>query len=170
MTLKMIKERGVKLKADETHGLLDFCVQQLRKHKDVLGGLGRADELKTSLLIRSGEAASAFDKVMAENGRILTLGQRQEMLDCLVAHIHCLHRAGSPMIPKQHAMLHLVHALPRTGSAKFTSTYKDESLNGVLARICRSSHGGETFYATVMRKMSMLLFFDEAPGMTSSLG
>ena len=60
------------------------------------------------------------------------------------------------MSPKFHLMFHCIQRAVSQGNPRFSSTYRDESLNGVIARIARSCHR-RTWQAMVHHKVGYML-------------
>ena len=58
-------------------------------------------------------------------------------------------------MPKHHWMVHCVQQPPTFGNPRFHHTYRDESLNGVIAKIAKTS-ARSTFAVTVHRKFGIL--------------
>ena len=137
----MLQEKHLKAKAAETHGLLAFVVEMLEKHKDALQNTSDPqDKLVFELLTHAGAAAMAFDAVLASHDRRVGLQFSQQ----LFMHYNCFivfcQRAGVPMLPKAHLMYHAVQHSLTKGNPRAYTTYIDESLNGAIARVCRSVH------------------------------
>ena len=63
--------------------------------------------------------------------------------------------ADMKIIPKCHMLIHMVLNIGHQGSPKHGSTYADEHMNGVVARIARSVHLW-TFYGQVLKKYTAL--------------
>ena len=47
---------------------------------------------------------------------------------------------GGELRPKHHIMIHLIHKARVMGHPSLWATFRDESLNGVVARIARAAH------------------------------
>ena len=124
--MTMLAGKYLKAKAAESHGLLGFVVDRLQKHANVLS-LSEHD-----FLLRAGKAAMDFDAVMANRPRAIderTCGMLFDHYNRFIA-----------LLPKCHMMYHMIQRAVRKGNPRMYSTYIDESLNGVIARVCRSVH------------------------------
>ena len=72
-------------------------------------------------------------------------------------------RAGLALLPKCHMMYHMIQRAVRKGNPRMYSTYIDESLNGVIARVCRSVHR-RGWALEVYRKLAMMECFQQEGG------
>ncbi|CAE7212809.1 unnamed protein product [Symbiodinium sp. CCMP2592] len=153
LTLTMVAGKYVKAKAAETHGLLGFLVDRLEMHKCVLAATEQADTF--ALLLQAGQAALHFDAVMASHPRAIDetvcglLFQTYDEFICLCE------KAEMHLMPKSHMMYHMLQRAVRKGNPRMYSTYIDESLNGHIARICRSVHR-RTWAYSVYEKLEMM--------------
>ena len=160
ISLKMLGKRTrpeMKTKAAETVGLLKFAVTLLEKYGLFLGVDGAA-------LLESGRAAMLFNDIVKSSGRCLDLPTRQRLLTAVLRHSNLFLRAGGVLTPKHHLMLHCVQRTGLKGNPRFYHTYRDESLNGRVARIARTSHR-LTFCDTVHRKFRILSRLQPVLGM-----
>ena len=57
-----------------------------------------------------------------------------------ISHIRLYKAAGGMPIPKHHMWMHLTQDAMQTGNPSFTSTYEDESENGMIAHIALACH------------------------------
>ena len=145
-------------KANETKNLLEFAVVILERH------LAKLDPLVGNLLLESGRAAMRVNEIIATSPRIMTMDQRQRLMAAYLRHMSLYERAGGQIIPKHHLLIHCFQRTASLGNPKYYHTYKDESLNGVVVKIARSSHR-LTFYDTVHRKFNVLRKLDQCVGM-----
>ena len=149
----MVAGKYVKAKAAETHGLLGFVVDRLEMHKAVLAATEHANTF--ALLLQAGQAALDFDAVMASHPRAIDetvcgmLFQKYNEFICLCEE------TGMHLMPKSHMMYHMIQRAVFTGNPRMYSTYIDESLNGHIARICRSVHR-RTWAFSVYEKLAMM--------------
>ncbi|CAE7267823.1 unnamed protein product [Symbiodinium sp. CCMP2592] len=151
-----LKDKHVKAKAAETHGLLAFVCEMLAKYKARLSTSGsEQDQLFFELATHAGQSAMAFDAVMARHGRDINAAVSGEMLMHYDRFIVLCSRAGFPLIPKGHLMYHCIQRSVLQGNPRTYSTYVDESYNGAIARACRSVHRRGWAWA-VYRKLQIL--------------
>eukprot|EP00969_Alexandrium_andersonii_P220983 9759831-Alexandrium_andersonii.AAC.1 len=59
----------------------------------------------------------------------------QKLMDCCKRHVSLLQRASVPLAPKHHLWAHMTMMSLRRGNPRWYSTFLDESLNAVVARI-----------------------------------
>ncbi|CAE7293625.1 unnamed protein product [Symbiodinium sp. CCMP2592] len=153
LTLTMIAGKYLKAKAAETHGLLNFVVDRLAKHSEQLASTTEAASV--DLLLRAGTAAMDFDAVLAAHPRAVDADTCALLFDNYNRFICLAARAQIPLMPKCHMMYHMIQRALLKGNPRFYSTYIDESLNGAIARVCRSVHR-RGWALAVYRKLSML--------------
>ena len=161
ITLKMLgKEEAPNLsaKANEAKNLLEFAILLLERH------IAKLDPLMGNLLLESGRAALKVNQIISESPRNMTANQRQQLMDAYLKHMSLFERAGGNIIPKHHLLIHCFQRTSVLGNPKFYHTYKDESLNGVIVKIARSSHR-LTFYETVHKKFNVLRKLNQCVGM-----
>lgn len=152
----MLSEKQLKAKAAETHGLLAFVREMLNKYKHRLStSSNEQDQLFFDLARHAGHSALAFDAVMAKHGRDISAGIAGEMLMHYDRFIVLCSRAGYPLLPKAHLMYHCIQRAVFQGNPRTYTTYKDESYNGAIARVCRSVHRHNWAYC-VYRKLQIL--------------
>ena len=159
ITFKMLGKPGAPLlsaKAAETVGLLDFVVEQLTEHSAKIENMKPAAKLEGDLLLRAGRVAQHIEKLLNEMPPVMSAELQQELLDHFVRFGSLVHRAGMALKPKYHLLLHMCRRTSRSGNPRFSgSTYRDESLNGVVAAIARSCHRW-TFGIRVHQKLWVL--------------
>ena len=151
----MLSDKYLKAKAAETHGLLGFVVETLRKHKDALMSAHTDSRTLFDLLTHAGEEALKFDHVLATHSRAINLQTCNALFGHYNAFICLCSRAGLPLLPKAHMMYHCVQRALRQGNPRMYATYIDESYNGDIARVCRSVHRSNWAVA-VYRKLQFL--------------
>ena len=136
LTLKMLGSRthhALATKAAETGTLLEFCTSLVHKHVERLGAAGPA-------LVRVGDALVRMKKIMRSSGVRMAPDHCQELIDCAKRALALREAARIPLKPKWHLMLHLLGQAFRKGNPKSYSTFVDESLNGVLAKLAAGCH------------------------------
>jgi len=142
LTLSMLGKKSrpfLSAKAAETHGLLEFVVILLDIYMDKLSK-NPDTYIVAQLLKEAGLEALAFDSVLADNPRVMPRSEQQNLFTHYTRFLVLFERAGGNLTPKCHLMYHLIQRVDHSGNARFHMTYKDESLNGVIARIAKSCH------------------------------
>ena len=81
-----------------------------------------------------------LDGIMDENQHSVARPVQVKMWEAFSRHVHLYLRTGGTCLPKYHLMMHMLHRVAIHGNPSSYSTYRDESLNGVLAKIARSCH------------------------------
>ena len=138
--LGKISKPALSAKAAETLGLLEFCVYQLESNPDKIADCKPHMECRGNLLLKAGIAALKFESEMQTMSHHVT-AEGREQLDLSFSHfVQCFWRAGGTIKPKVHLMWHMVDRTCMLGNPKYYSTYKDESVNGTIARIAHSCH------------------------------
>jgi hypothetical protein len=141
LTLSMLGPRESQLlnaKAKETEGLLGFAVQMLERHR---AALAATDAATHGLLLAAGQAAQDFQGACAGPTTMPKEATQERMWRSTRRFVHMFHLAGGNTVPKAHVLLeHLVQRVPYLRRPRACTTYADESLNGVIARIARSCH------------------------------
>ena len=144
-------------KAAETHGLLDFCVQLLRDHMAQLRAIESCSETAQALL-GAGEAAQDFERILKTSKRKLDDATLEAMFTAYYRFASLYVRADGNIVGKLHLMFHLIIDARYKGNPRFYSTYKDESFNGVLAKIARATHRLD-WYQGIFKKVSVFNTF-----------
>ena len=92
------------------------------------------------MLLEAGRAAQRFNAVMNRAARVATVPELEAMMQHYL-HVSILfQRAGGHLTPTFHLMLHCIQRSRCLGNPKHYMTYRDESLNGAIARVARSVH------------------------------
>jgi len=130
--------------------MIEFTVELLATHKQFLApGVG-------VLLHQAGVELVSYYETINTAPRILTDAQRRSLMDNYLRHCVLFERVAPGMyLPKHHLMVHLNQRTAFLGNPRVYHTYVDESLNGTLAKIARSSHR-TTFSYTVLQKYKLL--------------
>jgi hypothetical protein len=142
LTEKMLGARKrpmLHAKAAEVRGLLDFCVELLSESLPQFQGT--PDFERCQLLIACGTTCRDCDRLLRGTG-LSTMPEtdRQKLFSTYVRHVSLFNRAGGVFLPKHHMMMHLIWKTGTMGHPSLWATFRDESLNGVVARIARSCH------------------------------
>ena len=127
-------------KASEAVGLLDFFVQELGKTRFRWPELPKDRQLEAEFLLASGQAGLGFEKLLHDAPRVLPWETRRDLFTLFMRHTHLFHRAGGLLKPKHHLMVHMIQRCGVAGNPLTYHTYRDESLNGTIAKIARSCH------------------------------
>jgi hypothetical protein len=128
----------ISIKAAEAKGLLEFVVKLLGED---VPKLAPAEKMRGELLLACGQSAWRVELALRNSGAIsLTRDQRQQLLNDYTHHVTLYHRAGGLLKPKHHALFHMILDSSWKGAPSLYATFRDESLNGVIARIARSCH------------------------------
>ena len=126
------------IKAAEAKGLLEFVVKLLEAD---VPKLNEREQMRGQLLLACGKAAWRVELALRNTGQIsMSVADRQQLLTDYTHHVVLFHRAGGVLKPKHHMMFHLILDASWKGSPSLWATFRDESLNGVLAGIARSCH------------------------------
>jgi len=154
LTLKMLGKSTdpmLNAKAAETHGLLLFAVDLLQETMPKFEAKGGETFLAAQFLLASGRAAVALEDVLIRNPREIPREEQRLALNKFIEHTILYLRAGGTLVPKHHLMCHMFQDMHFLGNARYYMTYRDESLNRVIARIAKSCHR-MTFYTVVHNK------------------
>ena len=140
-------------KAAESHGLLRFIYWFLDRHKDEFRNCNNDSSRKAELLLAAASSALEMDSVLGLSGRKLEVAAVQKLLNCYIRFLLFYGRAGGVLKPKFHLLFHMIQRALYKGNPKAYSTYRDESLNGIFAKIARSAHR-RTWANVIMWKAS----------------
>ena len=121
----------MKTKGAETGVLLRWAVSLLQP-----GALG-ADAHEAEALKLSGEALLRYMELLKELPRVVPRGGCQACLDACLRHLDMFQRAGG-----HHLYIHLTLRMQRSGNPRYHSTFLDETLNAMLAKVAAGSHRG----------------------------
>ena len=151
LTLKMLGSPArpeLNAKAAESNGLLDFAVDLLAKNIEALGDDARG-------LLEACRSALQVHNIMRTTPKEMTRADAEMLMHAYVRHASLFERAGGRLAPKHHLMAHCVQQTLVHGNPRFHHTYRDESLNGVIAKIARTS-ARATFASTTHYKFGLL--------------
>lgn len=144
LTLSMIggsNAPGLHAKAAESHGLLLFVRYILDVHGPEFSTLrDPCMARKGKVLLEAATAALDLDVVFSSESRSFTRQESQRALGVYLRFLSFYDKAGGPWIPKCHLMIHLLQNTVFKGNPRLYSTYRDESFNGLIAKIARSCH------------------------------
>ena len=125
---------GLQAKAAESHGLLKFVLWLLEKYSDEFEKLPEETSRPLAILKAATQAANSMDDIL------LSRMQCQHLMQHYLRFLTLYLKAGGVWRPKCHLPLHLIQRAMVQGDPRLYSTYRDESLNGVIAKIARSAH------------------------------
>ena len=128
-------------KAAESHGLALFIRHLLAVHLPSFQQKLPADKArKGKYLLEAAKAAEQLDKPFSEKNRTFSRQQVQMALGAYSRFLAFFEKAGGSGTPKCHFMFHLIQRSLSKGNPSKYSTYRDESFNGLIAKIARSCH------------------------------
>ena len=127
-------------KAAESHGLLEFVHWLFGNHLERFDNLTFEKKRKGKFLLEAAKAAMGLDDVFQAEHRKMTRSQVQTAFNSYVRFLSFYAKAGGNITPKCHFMLHLIQRSLFKGNPRLYTTYRDESFNGLLAKIARSCH------------------------------
>ena len=70
-------------------------------------------------------------------------------------HAKLYFEAGGSPTPKHHLCLHMFLSMATKGNPKYYHTYRDETLNGLIAKLCAAAHRF-AFHTEVHRRFANL--------------
>ena len=149
----------LKAKAAETRGMLPFVVEVLARYLHKFAAKGGEVHLCAQFLHGAGVAALEYEAIQARNSRDMPRADSQALLDVYLRFATLCHRAGLAMTPKHHQVPHMIGQSVWHGNPKSYATYRDESMNGVIARIARMAQR-KTFYVVAHTNFHYLLQTD----------
>ena len=127
-------------KAAESHGLVSFIAYLFEKHLPRFESLTHEMARKSKMLFEAAKAALQVDSVFKAESRMLSREELQHAFWAYCRFLKFYEMAGGPVIPKCHFMLHVIQRSIYKGNPRKYSTYRDESFNGVIAKVARSCH------------------------------
>ena len=142
-------------KGSETHGLLPWVVETLQNNIDKIKELPSNLSLEGQLLLAAGKAAVRFDTVLRASTRRISEDNTRQLMTDYLQFASLVERAGGNMVQKHHLMIHCVQNTRTQGNPRMYTTYRSESFNGVLARICRACYR-HNWYKAVLYHVSIL--------------
>lgn len=81
-----------------------------------------------------------FESVLAAHKRNVSEEVCQTLMNSYTRFVTLSERAGMPKIPKCHLMMHMLQRAVKKGNPRWYSTYRDESLNGIIGKVAASVH------------------------------
>ena len=158
LSLKMIGKPNkpqLKAKAAESRAMLGFAVELMKTAMVRVREHRPNAQLEGSFLLGAAENALQFDTLLGEAPAVVPLHTLEEMLGAYKRYDHLFRRASGRIVPKNHILIHAILDTPACGNPRLYMTYRDEALNGCIARIARSCHYN-TFGDMIHFKFSVL--------------
>ena len=146
---------GLNAKAKETQGLLNFVVEVLQDNLEAVRRAKPEEVGRIQMLLFAGKHAQSFEQQLGALPRVISIEQRAKLFSAYASHVRCFKLAGAELRPKAHAMLHCIQNTRLLGSPRFYHTYRDESMNRVVATIAAASHRA-LFALSVFMKFSIM--------------
>ena len=91
-------------------------------------------------LYAAGEPLIRYYAILKECTLRVPLVKCQELLDCVLRHVHLLRSAHCRLLPKHHLWAHMTLRVPQFGNPIYYSTFLDETLNKVISTVAVHSH------------------------------
>ena len=85
------------------------------------------------------EALLSFSKTVESGRRCLSETECEAAVKAILNHNVLFRASGGTLVPKHHLAVHLAEQMRYSGNVKFSSSYPDETLNHVFAKIARSA-------------------------------
>ena len=138
-TLQMLggkpSSKALHTKAAETKGLVGFALDLLKNMRRRFAGTS-----DIGFLIGAGEALQEYFDLIGDAPRNVPPHTLQRMFDAVKRHIVLSARAGVPLTPKHHLMLHLVSRTAKHGNPSYYATFTDEGINKLLMKVGQAAH------------------------------
>ena len=147
--------RCLSTKAAETGTLLEFARDLAHRLVHRLGETGPH-------LVRAANALVEMRDIMRFSSRCLTSAACQKLVDLAKIASSCRPLAGIPFTPKWHLMMHCVGQARVKGNPHFYTTFTDEGVNGMLAKVCAACHRG-TWHRSVFINFAIASKASRAP-------
>jgi len=130
----------LKAKAAETHNLIEFLCISMKKRLEGYKALNEETYFTAQLLCECLAGMVSFNNIISTCDREISHATQLELMSLYLKSYMCFDRAGGQCRPKWHLMIHCILKMTWFGNARYYWTYRDEGLNGVLAKIARSCH------------------------------
>eukprot|EP00959_Pyramimonas_sp_CCMP1952_P091995 1925714-Pyramimonas_sp.AAC.1 len=91
-------------------------------------------------MIADGGALIEWQRIVSNTTHVAPSDDSDRLLFLCVRHNIMMHACGHKLLPKHHEWVRMNLRIPEYGSPKFYSCFLDESLNSVLASLCRAAH------------------------------
>lgn len=127
-------------KAAESHGLLKFVHWLFERHLGRFNRLAEAKKRKAKLIQESVKAALLLDSIFQKESRSFTRDDSERAFSAYTRFLSFFLKAGGNHTPKCHFMVHMIQRTQFKGNPRLYSTYRDETFNGLIAKVARSCH------------------------------
>ena len=121
-------------KAAETKGLVPFVLSLLKKHRTRFVGS------EIGYLIGAGDSLQAYFDLLASTPTNVPPAALQGMYDAVKKHVVLSGKAGVPLKPKHHLILHMVGRTAKHGNPGYYATFTDEGVNRLLKQVGQAAH------------------------------
>ena len=126
-------QNRLKTKAAETKGLTYFCLHVLAK-------LGHNIPHLAGPLSQAGRAILQYMECLERYPPQPNAQQCQILFTLGMRHLRLAKAAGVELSPKHHLFVHMLRRTPMAGNPRTYTPFLDESLNRVLASVCRAAY------------------------------
>eukprot|EP00439_Symbiodinium_sp_Y106_P030035 s4351_g3.t1 len=113
---------------------LRFVLWLLQKYSDEFAKQPEDLARKFAILTACAEAARAMDEVLELEFRQFIRNQCENLLQLYLRFLTLYLKAGGVWRPKCHLLVHMIQRALHRGNPRLYSTYRDESLNGIIAK------------------------------------
>ena len=158
LTLKMLgkpSDPSLSAKGAETLSLLEFTIAELERLMPKIRLLSESKCFVGGCLAAAGKAANQFEAILHDSPRNMPLDARVKLFNAYMQFFSLFIRSGGSAKPKFHMMLHCIKRTANLPNPLFYHNYRDESLNGVIAKIARSVHSW-SFCLQTHRKFAIM--------------
>ena len=111
--------------------------------------------LRACLLHEAGRHLLRFNDLLLECGFLVPDAHRASLMMSYLGFVQLYDRAGGKFRPKWHLICHAIDESQRMGNPRYLMVYKDETMNGALARIARSAHR-RSWQMVMFRKFNLM--------------
>ena len=134
LTRAMVGTRAqpdLKTKGAETGVLVRWAADLCDRHK--------AKMQHGAELAAAGMALVHYQKILRQEGRLMTLAARHQLIDACLRHMTLVKLARMVLVPKHHMFIHLT-LRAEIGNPRVFLNLLDESLNSILASAAQTAH------------------------------
>ena len=133
-TAKNVLRPCVRAKGAESKGIMFFARAELAHFVAEIG------TTQSRMLLAACDSLVSWYNAIDGSGRVISPALVEQLVGHIVNHNTLFAASGGTLAPKNHLWMHLTRQAARNGNPRFGSTYPDESLNGVFAKVCRTTH------------------------------
>lgn len=127
-------------KAAESHGLLKFVDWLFDRRLVRFNGLVPEKKRKAKSVQESVKAALLLDSIFQKESRTFTRDDSEKAFSAYKRFLSFFLKAGGNHTPKCHFMMRVIQRTQFKGNPRLYSTYRDETFNGLIAKVARSCH------------------------------